>query len=358
MRRCIVHIGTHKTGSTSLQRFFAANRRRLMRAGVLYPVAGGETAHHNLFRDATGKRARGLRPTTLGRLTRRLKRWDDIALVSSELFSTFGSRDDGPRKIVRAIRDAGFTPEIVLFVRPQPRLFNSLYTQRVKTLSEARLFADYATQLAARRAYDFNAIVAPWEAAGVERVIAIPFTPTVLDPGIEAAFFDGADLSDRLIRLPHLRPLRSVNPAIGPATVEVCRRVAAEEALHHSQVLHRSARRFIQRQANRHGWNAVGFSGLTDALAATLHARYAEPNEAFAERHWGRSWDEVFAGDDRPFSPNAVDATADPALAAEIDALVEATLARFHPERSPERTLTDRIATRLADGYAQLRKLV
>ena len=358
MRRCILHIGTHKTGSTSLQRFFAANRRRLMRAGILYPISGAETAHHNLFRAAMGKHVRGLRPTTLDRLTRRLSRWDDVALVSSELLSTVGPKDEAARKIVRAIRAAGFEPEIVLFVRPQPRLFNSLYTQRVKTLSEARLFVDYATQLAARRAFDFNAIVAPWEAAGVARVIAIPFTPAVLAPGIEAAFFDVADLSDRLIRLPHLRPLRSVNPAIGPLTVEACRRVAAEEALYRSQVLHRSARRFLQRQANRRGWNAVGFAGLTDTLAATLHERYAEPNDAFSARYWGRAWDEVFAGDDRPVAPNVFDAAANPARGREIDALVEETLARFHPDRSPERKLTDRIATRLADGYAQLRKLV
>ncbi|MCW2307247.1 hypothetical protein [Rhodobium gokarnense] len=358
MRRCIIHVGTHKTGSTSLQRFFAANGRRLMRAGILYPLAGGEAAHHNLFRDAAGKRVRGLKPTTLDRLTRRLKRWDGVALVSSELFSTFSAGDDGPERIVRAIRAAGFAPEIVLFVRPQARLFNSLYTQRVKTLSEARLFADYATQMAARRAYDFNAIVAPWEAAGVERVTAIPFAPTVLAPGIEAAFFDALGLSDRLVRLPHLRPLRSVNAAIGPATVEVCRRVAAEEALHHSEVLHRSARRFIQRQASRRGWNAVGFAGLTDALAATIRERYAEPNDAFASRHWGRAWDEVFGQDTGPSSPNVFDAATDPALGAEIDALVAETLARFHPDRGPERTLTDRIRVRLADGYSQLRKLV
>lgn len=38
---CIVHIGTEKTGTTTIQRFLADNRRHLARDGVLYPVAGG-----------------------------------------------------------------------------------------------------------------------------------------------------------------------------------------------------------------------------------------------------------------------------------------------------------------------------
>ena len=38
-RRAVVHIGTEKTGSTSLQRFLAVNRERLMAAGLFVPVS-------------------------------------------------------------------------------------------------------------------------------------------------------------------------------------------------------------------------------------------------------------------------------------------------------------------------------
>lgn len=38
---CILHIGTENTGTTTIQRFLAANRLTLAREGVLYPVAGG-----------------------------------------------------------------------------------------------------------------------------------------------------------------------------------------------------------------------------------------------------------------------------------------------------------------------------
>ena len=38
-RRAVVHIGTEKTGSTSLQRFLAVNRERLMAAGLFVPLS-------------------------------------------------------------------------------------------------------------------------------------------------------------------------------------------------------------------------------------------------------------------------------------------------------------------------------
>jgi hypothetical protein len=38
-RRCVLHLGTEKTGTTSLQRFLALNRERLLAQGVLVPVS-------------------------------------------------------------------------------------------------------------------------------------------------------------------------------------------------------------------------------------------------------------------------------------------------------------------------------
>lgn len=40
-KMCIVHIGTEKTGTTTIQRFLADNRCPLAGDGILYPVAGG-----------------------------------------------------------------------------------------------------------------------------------------------------------------------------------------------------------------------------------------------------------------------------------------------------------------------------
>ncbi|MDN5849769.1 MAG: hypothetical protein L0H63_09065, partial [Nitrococcus sp.] len=40
-KRCLLHIGTEKTGTSTIQRFLAANRQALAAEGVLYPTCGG-----------------------------------------------------------------------------------------------------------------------------------------------------------------------------------------------------------------------------------------------------------------------------------------------------------------------------
>ena len=46
-KKIILHIGSHKTGTTSLQWVFHKNRQRLKEKGVLYPEAGKLNASHN-----------------------------------------------------------------------------------------------------------------------------------------------------------------------------------------------------------------------------------------------------------------------------------------------------------------------
>lgn len=46
--RCLIHAGMPKTGSTTLQAFFAANRRALRARGILYPACLGGRSHVHL----------------------------------------------------------------------------------------------------------------------------------------------------------------------------------------------------------------------------------------------------------------------------------------------------------------------
>lgn len=52
--RTIVHVGPHKTGTTSIQQALADNYEHLLENGVVYPVTGRDTRrnHHELIRAA------------------------------------------------------------------------------------------------------------------------------------------------------------------------------------------------------------------------------------------------------------------------------------------------------------------
>ncbi len=46
--QCFLHIGTEKTGTTSIQHFLARNRERLLAQGIMYPSAPGKDNHVGL----------------------------------------------------------------------------------------------------------------------------------------------------------------------------------------------------------------------------------------------------------------------------------------------------------------------
>ncbi|MGH6876239.1 MAG: hypothetical protein ACREHV_02550, partial [Rhizomicrobium sp.] len=48
LSRCWLHIGTGKTGTTSIQHHLARNRRALLAQGYLYAMAPGSGNHHAL----------------------------------------------------------------------------------------------------------------------------------------------------------------------------------------------------------------------------------------------------------------------------------------------------------------------
>jgi hypothetical protein len=50
-------------------------------------------------------------------------------------------------------------------------------------------------------------------------------------------------------------------------------------------------------EARRRGWFAQPFIGVDAVQAERIAARFAADNEAFAQRHWQRPWDDVFAAD-------------------------------------------------------------
>ena len=70
-KRLIIHIGMHKTGTSSVQRYFARNRTILRRMGVCYPKSTGadgesQPKHAALFDAISHEADFGATHTVLG----------------------------------------------------------------------------------------------------------------------------------------------------------------------------------------------------------------------------------------------------------------------------------------------------
>jgi hypothetical protein len=131
-RVAILHIGTHKTGTTSLQLFFEANKPRFAQAGVLVTQSGRyETLagnHHIAWELLYGPQSEHL-DELVAELRASPYR---TALLSSEDFCLLYAYEASLVALRDAILSTGYTPKIVLYLRPQGPYAESMYVERVK----------------------------------------------------------------------------------------------------------------------------------------------------------------------------------------------------------------------------------
>jgi hypothetical protein len=177
-RDCYIHAGTHKTGTSSIQAFLALNRERFASHGVLIPRAACEpydhlAAHHSIPRELCGS---PMDAGSLAALSSELAQSDAAAAcISSEDFSLLSRSPQALIAIRDAIHRAGFTPKIVMFLRPQVAYCVRVYAENVRHGFRTSL-ADYLNDVVRTGAY-------VWETN-----IGMPFDYTVLLDSFAAVF--------------------------------------------------------------------------------------------------------------------------------------------------------------------------
>jgi hypothetical protein len=148
-RELILHIGTQKTGSTSIQHYFYKNRAELTRQGVYYPDFGPWNPNHAILAFA-GQNRRGFpdwlpqeyqNTASLQRVvTTALDKVHDLpeGVTTFLSFENFYTAID--RHLADFLRDVfgrySFELRILVYLRrPSDHIF-SLYHQRLKNVSE------------------------------------------------------------------------------------------------------------------------------------------------------------------------------------------------------------------------------
>jgi hypothetical protein len=166
---CIVHAGSHKTGTTTLQGVLAARRAELAAAGFGYPALGGKARNHNALAHQLATCADDDLPILRQRLAavpaRLAARRDGTAvlLLSAEEFSTrignldpWSGFDDGDywerrRQYLarlRAVLPQGARTEVFVCLRDHESYAHALYATKLLSGKIRGSFGDFVRRCA------------------------------------------------------------------------------------------------------------------------------------------------------------------------------------------------------------------
>ena len=162
----LIHIGTPKTGTTSLQDFLARNQAEILQQGVRYITAGrdskaGREAHHPL--------ARAIRGLGNAEIWNGIRQELSLSSSSINLLSSEGFWNCDPA-MIKAELPASDEVKIALYLRRQDRYLQSLYKQEVVE-GGVKDFASWKNNMH-RRAH-YLATVEQWAKAFGEKAIIL-----------------------------------------------------------------------------------------------------------------------------------------------------------------------------------------
>lgn len=355
-RRCILHVGSPKTATSSVQSALKQNRRRFLRDGILVPRSGQTVSgsHRDL---AFGLAGQGVPPEVEAadrELVREISRSDaDTVLISSEFLWSILSKEVEARRLIGRLRALNLDVSVLLYVRHQPQYLNSMYQHE----ANFRQLRDFSTYLGSARRNLATHSHSRWLEFAQAHDVALlvrPFSAEVREAGVVQDFLAtvGVSSPSRYDTAVDLR--RSVGPFTVAVAQSLMRRIDDPESLTEQQTP--DCRHALRSELRRRNIVDHGYCGLTTGLAAEIEQDFRDDNARFAQAAWGKPWHEVFATDvGRHFEPNDYAVTGVPsarrALLGEVlDSLepeVRAILSGSRTRRKPKRWTLSALKARL-----------
>lgn len=310
MPELLLHIGTHKTGTTSIQRFLSENRRELRNRGVWYPPTTvgrfpKHYAHHRIAHAIAGA-DEAFDIGDARHYFERVKknsRGDERVLMSAEPMyrhvlqatpaESEDGRNDGFARYVDAVGSCvdGFDVHILVMVRRQDHFVESLYAEQVLATGYERSIGRF---LAERHdLLDYQSRLGTWaERFGDDRVSVQVYEPTSSAHSIEQMFVEWLGLAWDADSL-EVGPKINVTPARTFVEFKRMMNFRAQD-----EAVSRQYRQWIERLSKRLDQSNVPGLGkryLPPEDRARLLDECAVGNQAVAERFCGRP--ELFNGE-------------------------------------------------------------
>lgn len=133
MSKVILHIGTHKTATTTIQDTFFGNAALLKKHGIVYPTFGKISGHHGLVHDwgalpAVYRLPEGSREA-FRQIARAHAESDNTVFISSEEFSRADPKNSVDFNEVRALLAPFDKIEVICVLRLQWQFIQSVYLE-------------------------------------------------------------------------------------------------------------------------------------------------------------------------------------------------------------------------------------
>jgi len=149
MRKLYLHIGMHKTGTTSLQNFLERNRDMLTERGFLYPAGGfyktRAWATHMRPGHPDLAQTHAYWKSHIGRHLDCQPDLDVIISYEGLWRLSIGKKQEQRAEMLKRCLE-GFEVHVILYVRRQDLWFEAMHNQLVKTNKETRTLEDYIAQ--------------------------------------------------------------------------------------------------------------------------------------------------------------------------------------------------------------------
>jgi hypothetical protein len=304
-RICYIHIGPHKTGTSSIQWFLQENRAGLLKYGYFVPETQTKHgAHHPIVRKLCGQELPEYQESVAAKFTRGLIETPcEAIIISSEALGGLLRNRDYAKVFFTGIRELNLEPKLVVFPRNQSQRINSSYSSGAKTFRLSESFETFVQGVTQGFAFRYSPLIELAEAYDAE-LIARPFTGETVTRGVVPEFLQAIGVNASQFRNARIRR----NEAAGPFTVSVARTVLRSIGSTGKQLKWLQAIRCkaeLAKYLEENGLADAGYFGLTTARAQRIEAGMRPDNDAFAQRVWGKPWAEIFAADIREeFTPN------------------------------------------------------
>jgi hypothetical protein len=301
-RICYIHVGPHKSGTTSIQWFLQENSSQLLAHGYFVPESDTRRgAHHTLVEGMAGLDVGEHREPLVARSIAAMAETPARSIViSSEALEGLFKNRRNTNTFFNRIRELNLQPKLLLFPRNQPQWLNSSYASTVKAFRRCDSFqpgvlgfaqspdARFSRWIELAETYDAELIVRPFNKETRRRGVIPEFLHSI---GITSSQF-----RDRAVRR---------NEAVGPFTVSVAREVLRSIGKEMTWLQANKCKMALADYLRQNNCVDTSYCGLSTTLARHIEEELRSDNDVFARRVWGKSWADVFAADvSEQFTPN------------------------------------------------------